>query len=102
MNIYMIKDIPNQIKPLSFLKDSSEVVWWTRPNKNQIALIHTETEDLMLREDIALYITYFNKLPNEVQGFFALYNYDISELKRNLGKERWLRFLALHFKKQAL
>ena len=100
MNIYMIKNIPNQLKPLSFLKDGTEVLWWIPSNKttHNLSSIQTQTDELIFRETIVTLKTEFNDLPEEIKGFLLLYKYSIDQLKRELGKEKWLKFIALHFK----
>ena len=101
VDIYIIKHIPNTLKPLCFLNDATEVLWWINKDSDlAIDTIHTiQTETAMLLPNkINIFSIEFNDLPKEIQGFLVLYKYDIDELKRNLGKEKWLKFLALHFK----
>lgn len=100
MNIYIIKNIPKTLKPLSFLKDGTEVMWWidSDKTKNDMCCIQTKYGEFSCREGLIKLEVEFKDLPDEIKGFLVLYNNNVDQLKRGLGKQNWPKFLALHFK----
>lgn len=102
--IYVIQHIPDHSMPLSFLEDATILRWWIKNNDNHPATLTTDTETIQLKQEDNLTIKYisFYNLPEDVQGYLRLYNYDIVQLRLALGRTDWLNFLALHFKENCI